>query len=65
MLLFTVPYKAIPPWKGHKSNFQKKIYRSQEIHNIPPKKITKTYFCLKIFQIYKECHLARKCVYFV
>ena len=35
--------EAIPHWKGQKLNFQKKIFRSQETHNIPTKK-TKPYF---------------------
>ena len=35
---FTVPYQAIPHWKGQKLNFQKKIFRPQETHNILPKK---------------------------
>ena len=28
---------------------EKKIFRTQETHNIPPKKINKAHFCLKIF----------------
>ena len=38
LLLFTIPYKAIPHWKGQRLNFQKKIFQSQETHNIPQKK---------------------------
>ena len=49
LLLFTIPYKAIPHWKGQRLNFQKKIFQSQETHNILPKKINKAYFCQKNF----------------
>ena len=31
LLLFTVPNKAIPHWKGQKLNFQKKIFRLKNL----------------------------------
>ena len=66
LLLFTIPYKAIPHWKGQRLNFQKKIFQSQETHNIlPKKKLTRHISAKRIFQIYEECHFARKFVYFV
>ena len=41
--------------KGKEYPFEKKIFRSQETHNIPPqKKNLKSIFCIKFFKILKN-----------
>ena len=66
LLLFTVPYQAIPHWKGKKLNFQKKknfglrkpiIFRPKNKQGI----FLHDYF-LKNF---KECNFATKVVHLV
>ena len=54
LLLFTIPYKAIPHWKGQRLNFQKKIFQSQETHNIPQKKLTRHISAKKFFKFIKN-----------
>ena len=39
-----------------KNKLSKKNFRSQETHNIPQKKINKTFFYIIIKNIYKEHH---------